>query len=380
MHSVKKILTRISRNTWPVYCAVALVSLVIILFIVSLSSYRQTSFGLKSAIGPALRVFVYNQSKHPDPVAGCWYDSGDYVIFAQRNALSLYYLSLTYSIAQDSVVRDDLKKVIDQQYTCLSQMMDRGYKQFRDQSSHGTIVAPLLHRFMNSQTSYKFEESEGRDVSLLLYNIAVLTGRKYEADKWLAIAEKSPLRTKSTACCEEGPLVLDDTEFGALNDFSYHDISHGNMSWGISLRSILALQNKEYDQIRGTLKSVGKEWDDHAYQFDYIGGNYDIAGTIALERLYSNATGDQSFHTLSKLMYDYLHGNNSYNVDFTDYPAPHHPCGEWWSSCRLKNTLINGIDEKRKFDTNRDDIWRLTEIQLVGQARYILSYVLYNNL
>lgn len=373
-------MTRISRNTWLVYCAVGLVSLVIISFISTLSSYRQNSFGLKSAVGSALRVFVYNQSKHSDPVAGCWYDSGDYIVFAQRNALSLYYLSLTYSLAQDPAVRDDLKKIIDQQYRCLSQMMDRGYKQFRDQTSHGLIVPPFIHRLMNPQTAYKFEEGEGRDVSLLLYNTAILTGRKFDADRWLAVAEKSPLRTKSSACCEEGPLVLNDTEFGALNDFSYNDISHGNKGWGISLRSILALQNKEYDHIREILKAVRKEWDTNAYQFDYIGGNYDIAGTIALERLYARATGDESFYTLSKMLYDYLHGSNAYNINFTDYPDPHHPCGEWWNGCHLKETLINGIDEQRSFNINRTDVWRLTEIQLVGQARYILSYVLYNNL
>lgn len=327
-----------------------------------------------------MRVFVYNQSKHSDPVSGCWYDSGDYVVFAQRNALSLYYLSLTYSVAQDSAVRDDLKKIIDQQYGCLSKMMDRGYKQFRDQSSHGLMVPPVIDSIISPQKSYKFDEKEGRDVSLLLYNSAILTGRNYDADRWLALAEKKTLRTISSECCEEGPLVLNDTEFGALNDFSYHDISHGNKGWGISLRSILALQNKEYDHIREILKAVQKEWNTNAHQFDYIGGNYDIAGTIALERLYAEATGDQSFHALSKLMYDYLHGSNSYNVDFTNYDHPHHPCGEWWGGCRLKETLINGIDERREFNINRRDIWRLTEIQLVGQARYILSYVLYNNL
>jgi hypothetical protein len=83
---------------------------------------------------------------------------------------------------------------------------------------------------------------------------------------------------------------------------------------------------------------------------------------------------------VSDLLYSYLHGQNQYSVDFTYYKTPHHPCGAWWAFCGLQETLINGIDEKGTFDLTRNDRWRMTEIQLVGQSRYVLAYVLYWNL
>ena len=98
-----------------------------------------------------------------------------------------------------------------------------------------------------------------------------------------------------------------------------------------------------------------------------------------LERIYSKISGDESYKNFSQYLARYLKGNNDYNLDFTNHKKIHHPCGQWWSYCGDFDILINGIDEKNEFNLNRVDVWRLTEMQLVGQAKYILSEVLYNN-
>lgn len=331
----------------------------------------------------ALDVFAYNESKHfTDPVDGCWYDSGDYIVFTQRNARSLFYLSLAWKEAKTDAARNSLRKVIDRQLNCFDNLLERGIKQIRDQDSHIAIVPPLLNQVMTPQTVYSFAEGEGRDVyairSLIAANLLDAEGERYWRDR----AEAASGATFSSNCCEEGPIHFSDKELSAIEflaGIAEREDQPGG--WGINFSNLALVRVKDSLKIRAILKEVQQYWDGGVpKQFDYIGGNYDIAGTVALERYYARMTGDQSFKEFSDKLFSYLYGDNIYHTDFTRYPRPHHPCGEWWSHCPLLETLVNGIDESLEFDTSRHDIWRLTEIQLTGQAEYVLALVLYLDL
>lgn len=127
--------------------------------------------------------------------------------------------------------------------------------------------------------------------------------------------------------------------------------------------------------ISGALDSARTLFKTNGEPFQYLGGNYDLAATIALERLYAQESHDQSFKPFSDKLQNYLSGKNDYNYNFTAAPFIYHPC-YFFHVCTLSNTLINGIDHKNSTPNNS---WQTNEVQLVGQAKYILSQVLYLN-
>ncbi len=328
----------------------------------------------------SLEIFTYNESKHfVDPVPGCWYDSGDYIVFTQRNARTLYYLSLAYAEAKDASAKTSLLRVIDRQLGCFDGLLERNIKQIRDQRSHIAIVPPIVNQIVTPQSVYYFRDGEGRDVYLLRSLIAKNLGDEAGARIWLKEAEKKTDVTMSEKCCEEGPLHLSEKSQKALELLvGLKDTEEYDGGWGIDLSNITLIESGDFFKVRDILEDVRDAWDGEVpRQFDYIGGNYDIAGTIALERLYAKKTGDRQFKRLSDDLFAYLHGVNGYDIHFTEYKTPHHPCGEWWARCSLSETLINGIDESLEFDTSRRDIWRLTEVQLTGQAEYVFALILY---
>lgn len=328
----------------------------------------------------SLLIFDFNESKHHDVVSDCWYDSGDYVIFAHRNALSVYYLALAYDHSHTDEARLAIERVLVPQIRCLQEMAQRNIKQIRDQDSHGVIVPPLLHEIMYPQMVYEFNPNEGSDVAMLMQLTSELL-QDFEASRfWMVWGSGRTQATRSENCCEEGVVAFDSREYEALERIFDHDVTQTKSGWGISPRSLLLLQNKEVSAIKEILLTVKREWGISARQFWYLGGNYDIAGTIALERWYARVSGDTSFKSLSDSMYAYIHGTNDIHTNFTEYTSLHHPCGMWWSRCKLHNVLINGVDTSGTFDGTRSDIWRNTEMQLLGQAQYILAQVLYNEL
>lgn|GEM_PF-3372633 len=362
-----------------------IISALAIIFIASIIvwPYQYRNFKLTSEIAPALRVFYYNQSHHTsDPVKNCWYDSGDYIVFSFRNLESLYYLSLAYKYSTNSEVKQDLLRTINSQLPCTDKMLSDGWKQFRDQDSHGSNLPPLLHQLFYPQNFYRLQTDEGKELFALRALVAQNLGDSQSMNFYRTKSAQTKLKTTSENCCEEGPLVMSDqdfTELLALNGLAIPEKQLNGSGWAISFENIRLIQEKKYDKIKKLLLAVQQKWTDQALQFDYIGGNYDIAGTIAIEKLYEKETNDYSFRPLSDSLYDYLHAKNAYHIDFTEYEKTHHPCGQWWATCNLHETLINGIDEELSFDPERRDIWRMTEIQLVGQARYILAMVLYND-
>lgn len=361
-----------------------ILGLIIITFtcaIVLFGHYLPWSFNLRSKVAEPLRIFNFNETAHPlDSISSCWYDSGDYVIFAQRNALTSFYLSYAYLLTEDPQVKYDIKKVLTTQLHCLSLMMNSSIKQIRDQDSHGLMVSPIIHSLTYPQTEYHFNEGEGRDVALLLSLIYRNLEDKVQAEYWLTEADQRNKKTVSENCCEEGPLSFSDGEFSSLEMLANGVKNQTQNTWGLSLTNILLVDNKRFEIIGYLLKDVQYRWDDRAPQFDYLGGNYDIAGMLALEKIYELNTNDFQYRELADKMYNYLHGINAYNIDFTDDRLAYHPCTRWWATCNLKETLMNGVDESGKFDLTRKDVWRNTEIQLYGQSIYLIAYILYNHL
>jgi hypothetical protein len=185
-------------------------------------------------------------------------------------------------------------------------------------------------------------------------------------------------KTGSENCGEEGIVSIDDKNYQALLDLAGLTQYTADGGWGLQPRVLLELEEQHYDDIQRQLQKVTEEWSDSSTLFDYIGGNYDIAGTISLIHLYNLKTGDNRFNGLASTLYEYLHGKNKYHVDFTDVKDIHHPCGKWWARCDLAETLVNGADESLAFDLARPDAWRISEVQLVGQAEYVLAYILHN--
>ncbi|MBU1613452.1 hypothetical protein KKC87_03420 [Patescibacteria group bacterium] len=381
-----KTLKRILKNllsSFRFWFFAVVLSLVAAVFLFIVWPYQNYNFRLSSKIAPALRVFYFNQSHHlNDPVKNCWYDSGDYIVFAHRNLKSLYYLSLAYSLSKEADTKKDLLQTINSQLVCVDEMIKQDWKQFRDQNSHGMNVPPIINQIYVPPAFYKFKPGEGKDIfalrALVAKNLGDQKGLEYFKDK----TEKADKKTMSEQCCEEGPLAISDKDLNdilvmlGLAEFKDGDYDGG---WGVSYRNIKLIEEKDYGRVVRMLKKLQDNRENLITRFDYIGGNYDLAGTIAIERMYERATGDAQFKSLSDFIYLYLHGKNQYVVDFTNYKKIYHPCGEWWSNCQLTATLINGIDEKRGFDVTRHDIWRLTEVQLSGQSNYVLMEILYNN-
>ncbi len=366
-------------TNWFLVLAV-LVASALFICVISILPYQNFGSDEGNDLGHALRVFSYNESKHfVDPVPSCWYDSGDYIVFTQRNAQTLYYLSLAYAEAKGKTAKADLYDVVNKQLKCLDGLLEKDIKQIRDQRSHVAILPPLVNQIMTPQPVYIFEDGEGRDVyilrSLIAENMLDNAGSEY----WLSAAKEKTNVTVSSECCEEGVIQLSNKSLEALERMiGIRETEEFPGGWGIDFSDIALLQSGDVYKVKAILKDIESEWNvEMPKQFDYIGGNYDIAGTVALERMYAKKTGDQQFKQLSESLFSYLHGGNGFDEDFTEYAKPHHPCGQWWANCQLVKTLINGVDESLEFDTARHDIWRLTEVQLLGQAEYVLALVLY---
>jgi len=335
-----------------------------------------------SSLGSSLEIFTYNQSQHNDPVKNCWYDSGDYVVFLQRNVESLYYLSLAHQQAQKEAVRSDLWQVIDQQLPCAEEMLAKNLKQFRDQRSHGqNYFPPRFSDVTSDDEIYTFRENEGKDIHLLLSLTYRNLGDDEKADEHLEKAESLADVTITERCCEEGPLQHSYNEYIALQALAHDEEVDDDLFdglWGVNFIALAHLNDGHQSVIRALLKDVKENWSPSAEQFDYIGGNYDIAGITAMESLYRKQFEDEQFHEFSDELWVYLEGENEYRVDFLNYEDVYHPC-YFFNACELNDTLINGRD-KTGFDPDRRDVWRNTEVQLVGHAQFILARVLYEEL
>lgn len=332
---------------------------------------------MTSPLADALAVFFYNRSQHSDPVPKCWYDSGDYTVFISRNAETTYYLSLAYHYSNTPEVREDLLKVITQQLDCIQHMLTSNYKQFRDMESHGYNLPPLFNQWIYPNNFYTFDASEGRDVYLFLALTYRNLDQPEQAIQFLKQAQEKITQTYAAHCCEAGPLELSANDLAALEILAAQSTANPALLtdiWGIRLAALANLDNPEI--IRGVLSTVAEN---ELPLFEYLGGNYDIAGTIALERMYAQRYQDDSFLPVSKKLYQYLTGANDSAVDFTHFPTPYHPC-TFFHVCTLKSTLINGVDETHTFDPERPDVWNNTEVQLTGQAKFILAKVMYEKL
>jgi len=320
-----------------------------------------------------LAFFSYNESVHSDPIQGCWYDSGDYIIFAPRDALAAWYLSLAYAESTDTHTRQDLLDVLQSPLACLDQMMQSGYKQFRDQQSHGIQLSPVLHEQEFPQTAYQLGAQEGRDTALLLALTYENLGERDKASIYRQFAQEHATQTYSERCCEEGNLAFSDNRLYALERLNGVNEHEYEGLWGAQPIAIAALVEQEFAKIAGVLTYVQENFTSSGQPFDYVGGNYDIAGTIVLERLYAKKTGDQQFAPLSKHLYAYLLGYNDYGTDFTNI-KPHHAC-TFFRACDLETALVNGVDD-RKVVSPMDKPWQVTEVQTYGQAIFVLTRVL----
>lgn len=328
-----------------------------------------------SDLADALHYFSLTTSVHQDAVAGCWYDSGDYVVFLSRDALAAWYLSIAYRESTDESERNDIRALLQSQLVCLDEMMARGVKQFRDQDSHGVNVPPILHQVFYPQRSYAFREGEGRDVALLLaltYENLDETSRR---DAYTDIAKRLTTTTSSAQCCEEGPVVMSDAWLNALETLrGLRGADEPIALWGAQPPAVATLESGNAVAVAGVLKYVQDQFAETGAPFQYIGGNYDIAGTIVLERMYAREAHDEQFLPLSRRLMGYLEGENAYHIDFTHYPNPYHPC-RFFRACVLNDVLVNGVDERVAVPPTMEP-WRVEEVQTYGQAIYVLAKVL----
>ncbi|MDP3985555.1 MAG: hypothetical protein Q8P82_02210 [bacterium] len=370
---------RIPRSIRYGFWLVFLPAIIAGFWIWTVRGYGPYAFGLHSSIAPSLRVFFYNQSKHRDPVPGCWYDAGDYVVFLNRNAEALWYLSIAYREARQPAVKADLMLVIDQQLMCVQEMISQNWKQFRDMKSHGPSLPPVLNELFFPQTDYQLRVDEGKDVYLLLGLTMSNIGRKTEAESYFAEARLRTNAMVSEQCCEEGPHANTALEMSALESIAGWREPPTLQVWDLSFPTVALLESENNAPIRDLLGTVSKEWQENGIPFQYLGGNYDIAGTIALERLYEARTNDAAFASLSDQLMRYLEGKNDKKINFTKIKKPFHPCG-FFGWCRLSGTLVNGVDTSGTFQESGYLRWRFTEIQLVGQAKYVLARVLFEGL
>lgn len=339
-----------------------------------LAPYRAKS-QFSSPIAGALQYFSVTTNVHHDSVSGCWYDSGDYLIFLSRNALATWYLSLAYKESTDDAVRADIRSLLTDQLTCMDRMVELDIKQFRDQKNHGVNLPPALNEIFYPQGTYSLQEGEGRDVALLLALIYENINEPIRRDEYIALAKRLTRTTSSEHCCEEGVLVMSNPWLQALETLGGLRTSEGDTAlWGVQPPAIAALMQENYASVGGVLSYVQENFSDNGSLFQYIGGNYDIAGTIALERLYAERSGDQQYKNLSLRLMAYLEGENAYHVNFTRYPNPYHPCA-FFRACTLEDALVNGVDERGKIPPETEP-WRVAEVQTYGQAIYVLTKVL----
>lgn len=144
--------------------------------------------------------------------------------------------------------------------------------------------------------------------------------------------------------------------------------------WGAQPPAVATLEAGNVEAVAGVLQYVQEQFAETGAPFQYIGGNYDIAGTIVLERLYARKTHDEQFLPLSRRLMGYLEGENAYGFDFTHYPNPYHPC-RFFRACALNDVLVNGVDERGAVPPITEP-WRVEEVQTYGQAIYVLAKVL----
>lgn len=326
-----------------------------------------------SDLRDALALFTYNKSAFPDAVAGCWYDSGDYLVFLHRNALTLWYLSLAYRAEGNETARADIARVLADQLPCAETMLQAGLKQFRDQRNHGLNLSPLMNRWMYGTSEYGLRQGEGGDIAQLLALTEENIGNADRAKELRDSYGSAAVPTTTEACCEEGPIVFStewQTAIASLPDGARMTSGF----WGAQPPVIAALAADDTESIRRLLQDVEVQFTSYGEPFDYLGGNYDIAGTVVAARLYAMETGDESFDALADRLWSYLHGENVYRTDFTMYPKPYHPCA-FLRACSLRDTLVNGIDERHDAGVLSQP-WRVAEVQTYGQAIYVLARVL----
>lgn len=346
-----------------------------IIYKVSLFKYQSIKIEKTSQISNALAIFDYNQSQHNDLISSCWYDSGDYLIFLPRNVETLFYLSLAYREAKDSDVKNNLIDKIYTQLDCVENMIKENIKQFRDQSNHGINMPPKLNELLSSNNVYYFNDKEGQDVLLMIALIYKNIGNEEKFIHYKNLSAIKKTITISENCCELGPIQLKNSELVAIEYLAGTTKNYTtNNIWGLQFESLAALESKNTEAIKGLLDYIKNNYNNSL--FDYLGGNYDIAGTIALEKLYAAKTNDKSFDDLSTDLWLYLHGNNVYSFDFTNPNYIYHPC-YFFNACNLSDTLINGISQTKEIDFKS---WQVSEVQITGQAQYILAEILYNNL
>lgn len=332
-----------------------------------------------SEIADLLPIFVFNRSKHlKDPVPSCWYYDGDFTVHIQKNSEALYYLSLAYKEAKGEGIKRDLLNVINQQLLCVEQMLDDGYKQFRDKDNKGYYLPPNLNEYIYPQKNYKLEEGEGLDVYLFLNLVYKNLSLNEKAINILKGTEKFNKATEPKNCCENLS-TYNENELNAIKGLVGFNYQIDTSKPSDFFYSILSFTNGNYTVIKNYLDEVELEFSLDGKPYNYFGGNYDIAQTIVLERLYNKSTGDDTYKPLSNKLMSYLRGNNEYEIDFAHYPNPNHPCG-LTKLCSLKTTLISGVDENTKNNPNGNNGQGINETQITGQAKFILAYILLNDL
>lgn len=334
--------------------------------------YRIQTIPFKSGLSPELKFFIYNESKHNDPVKGCWYDAGDYLVFSPRDALSTLYLSIAYKESSDPLLRQDLTYLINRQLDCLTNMHRLGLKQFRDKDNHGINIPPFLNSLFYPNGIYKYKAGEGKDVTLILSLIYKNMGdiSRSEIYKKQLTGKITPTMTEN--CCEAGPLSLSQESIDALSSILNNNTqSEFKNIWGIQPAALFAIQSGKKIAIQNSLDYVNKTFTNDGAPFQYLGGNYDIAGTIALEKMYAKQFNDNKFTSLSEKLMNYLAGNNTYKTNFAAFNKIYHPCS-FFFACDLTGTLVNGVDS-RKTISPTDKPWNVFEPQIVGQAEYVLA-------
>ncbi len=303
-----------------------------------------------------LTLFAYNTSKHTsDPIPGCWYDAGDYVTFLPHQAVATLYLQKARTAATQRQTQAALDDVINQSISCLRPAMAENWKQFRDQTSHGVNLPPWLHQRIYPQHTAKTRPNEGWDFWRLW--AAIIEDERTAAADAYAYSKTLAEEVTSSNCCEGGPLTIME---GNANDI-----------WGASPAALDALE-KNPASIRNLLTELAAD-PNPTSRFHYWGGNRDIAGTVALERLYARKTGDEQFKPLSEHLVAFLNGDNPWKIPFTNDPKLYHPC-RFFRACPTNGILAAGLDL-----SNPSEPWRMHEPTLITQATYVLAMVLWNN-
>lgn len=318
-----------------------------------------------------LRFFDANTSKHHnDPVSSCWYDAGDYIVFLPHQLLATWYLTQAQDVAQTPEVTERLARVIEQSKTCLKSALQQNWKQFRDMSSHGIPLPPWLHERFYPETFYTLNEQEGRDMWMIWKSILEATHAPQEeldqADQEIASRTTT---TTTEHCCESGPLSLSPSVVRAFESSFSQPTSD---LWGAQPQTLRTLEMNP-QIIKDLLTELQK--DPHPEErFFYWNGNRDLAGTVALERLYARQTGDQSFRDLSAHFVAFLENKeNPWKISFSNDPNLHHPCQQLLL-CSYEGFLAAGLD-----DTHPNEPWRMHEPDLVTQSVYTLASVLWND-